>query len=46
MDNLEAFKESMVAVQAKKWDEAIAAQKKCVEYGMFVNGQLLVAVQN
>ncbi|MBT9585390.1 hypothetical protein IV102_18755 [bacterium] len=42
VDNLEAFKESMVAVHAKKWDEAIAAQEKCVDYGLFVNGQLLV----
>ena len=39
--NLEAYKETMVAVEAKKWDEAIQAQEKCVEYGMFMNAQLL-----
>lgn len=40
--NLEAYKDSIVALQSNNLDEAIAAQEKCVNYGFVVNGRLLL----
>lgn len=40
-ENLQAFKDCIVATQQNKLDEAIAAQERCRSYGMFYSAAIL-----
>ena len=42
VDNLQAYKDTIVSLQQKNLDAAIAAQEKCFEYGQMFNASLLL----
>ncbi|MFN8606652.1 MAG: hypothetical protein U0931_03910 [Vulcanimicrobiota bacterium] len=42
VDNLQAYKDTIVSLQKKNLDAAIAAQEKCFEYGQMFNASLLL----